>query len=616
VLAGKFSRPRLIWISVGVVVILASFAAYSVAVARRNAQPTLVAFSEFLTAVQARDVKHVTVTSEALQFQRRNGDRFETFAPLGYVASNPTFVTDLTAAGVVFDVSRPAGTSAGSYGAIAIGLLFFGFAGLALFRMITGRVPTLEKARTIDPQEVTVTFNDVAGVDEAKDEVREIVDFLKEPSKFASIGGRIPRGILLVGPPGTGKTLLARSMAGEAGVPFISTSGSDFVEMYAGVGASRVRKLFKEARRHSSCIIFIDELDAVGRNRGGNSLSHEEREQTLNQLLVEMDGFSQSDSIIVVAATNRADILDAALLRPGRFDRQVTVGNPDLKGREQILRVHARKVALTTDVDLRSIARGTPGFSGADLANLINEAALIAARAGRQLVANADLDAARDKVLMGVERKSVAMSEKERVTCAYHEAGHAVVAALLPDADPLHKVTIIPRGRALGVTMQLPEADRYTHSKPYIESQIAILMGGRVAEELFLRQMTSGASNDIERATELARKMVCELGMSPLGPLHFKRPSSAWDNDSRAAGFSEETARRVDDEIRTLVMRGYETARQIIERQRAAVKDLAVELLEVESVDADRLKQIMAGAFVPGTRPVAVREPLAEAALN
>jgi cell division protease FtsH len=438
-----------------------------------------------------------------------------------------------------------------------------------------------------------VTFADVAGVDEAKDEVSEIVDFLKDPGRFASIGGRIPRGILLVGPPGTGKTLLARSMAGEAGVPFISSSGSDFVEMYAGVGAARVRRLFRDARRHKACIVFIDELDAVGRSRGGNSLSHEEREQTLNQLLVEMDGFTQSESIVVVAATNRQDILDPALLRPGRFDRQVVVGNPDIKGREQILRVHSRKVALEPDVDLRSIARGTPGFSGADLANLVNEAALIAARAGRSTVRTNDLDAARDKVLMGVERKSVAMSEKERLTCAYHEAGHAVVAAALPDADPLHKVTIIPRGRALGVTMQLPEADRYTHSKPFIEAQIAILMGGRVAEELFLRQMTSGASNDIERATELARKMVCELGMSSLGPLHYRRPAGAWDAENRAAGFSEETARRVDEEIRLLVMRGYETARQIVARRRDAVQALTDELLEFESVDADRLKEIL-----------------------
>jgi cell division protease FtsH len=559
-----------------------------------TAESTAVPFSDFLSGVSAGSIKSVLIDADTLTFERRDGKRFESIAPLGYVAANPTFVSGLADRGIRVDVNRVKPSRVSGFGALALGLIFFGFAGLALYRVVTGRVPTLEKARTIDLEAVTVTFKDVAGVDEAKDEVQEIVDFLKDPMRFATIGGRIPRGVLLVGPPGTGKTLLARSMAGEAGVPFISSSGSDFVEMYAGVGASRVRKLFKEARRHKSCIIFIDELDAVGRSRGGNSLSHEEREQTLNQLLVEMDGFAQSDSIIVVAATNRADILDSALLRPGRFDRQVTVGNPDLKGREQILRVHSRKVALEPDVDLRAIARGTPGFSGADLANLVNEAALIAARTGRLTVTNVDLDAARDKVLMGVERKSVAMSEHERVTCAYHEAGHAVVAALLPDADPLHKVTIIPRGRALGVTMQLPEADRYTHSKPFIEAQIAILMGGRVAEELFLRQMTSGASNDIERATELARKMVCELGMSPLGPVHFRRPANAFENENRAAGFSEETARRVDDEICALVMRGYETARQIVERQRPAVKALAEELLDTESVDADRLRQIVA----------------------
>jgi cell division protease FtsH len=601
VLGGKFPRTRLIWSVGGVVLVLLVVLSGALFTARRQPAPASVAFSEFLKDLQAGRVHSVAAEGDDLIFKRKDNSEAATLAPTGYLAANPSFVADLSSAGVYLTVTRHDPSRAGSYGAFAIGIIFFGFAGLALYRVVTGRVPTLEKARTIDPQQVTVTFKDVAGVDEAKDEVAEIVDFLKEPGKFASIGGRIPRGILLVGPPGTGKTLLARSMAGEAGVPFISASGSDFVEMYAGVGASRVRKLFREARRHPSCIIFIDELDAVGRNRGGNSLSHEEREQTLNQLLVEMDGFSQSDSIIVVAATNRADILDSALLRPGRFDRQVTVGNPDLKGREQILRVHTRKVALEPDVDLRSTARGTPGFSGADLANLVNEAALIAARSGRATVGNRDLDAARDKVLMGVERKSVAMSERERVTCAYHEAGHAVVAAMLPDADPLHKVTIIPRGRALGVTMQLPEADRYTHSKPFIEAQIAILMGGRVAEELFLRQMTSGASNDIERATELARKMVCELGMSQLGPVHFRRPSGAFDSDSRAAGFSEETARRVDDEIRANVMRAYETARQIVEQQRQAVKALAEELLEVESVDADRLKDLLATNVVAAT---------------
>ena len=606
------------WMIAGALVLVLSVISFYLLRPSAQSAPATAAFSDFLHDIEAGRVRHVTQSQEALEFDLVDGSRYVTVAPQGYVASNPTFVTDLAQRGIRFDVKAGEEThSAGGYGAMGFGLLLFGFAGLALFRAINGRVPTLEKARTIDPQLVTVTFADVAGIDEAKDEVREIVDFLKEPERFAEIGGRIPRGVLLIGPPGTGKTLLARSMAGEAKVPFISASGSDFVEMYAGVGASRIRKLFKEARRHKACLIFIDELDAVGRNRGGNSLSHEEREQTLNQLLVEMDGFTQSASTIVIGATNRHDILDPALLRPGRFDRQVMVGNPDIKGREQILRVHAKKVALEPEVDLRAIARGTPGFSGADLANLVNEAALIAARSGRKSVGNGDLDAARDKVLMGVERKSVAMSERERATCAYHEAGHAVVAALLPDADPLHKVTIIPRGRALGVTMQLPEADRYTHSKPFIETQIAILMGGRIAEELFLRQMTSGASNDIERATELARKMVCELGMSPLGPLHYRRPSGAFDNDARAAGFSEETARRVDEEIRTLVMRGYETARQIIERQRPAVKALAEELLEAESVDADRLREILAASLLPpATFPSAVRDALIEARLG
>ena len=588
----KLPRTRLIWIAAGVfVLVIGALAAFRFeAAADRESVP----FSDLLRDVQANQVKAVVAEGDAIEFERQDGTRLSTVAPQGYIALNPTFVAGLIERGVRFDVKGNESARSSNYPVLVLGVILSCAVGLTMYRLLTGRVPSLEKARTIDPQDVTVTFNDVAGVDEAKDEVREIVEFLKDPGRFTAIGGRIPRGILLVGPPGTGKTLLARSMAGEAGVPFISASGSEFVEMYAGVGAARIRKLFREARRHKSCIVFIDELDAVGRNRGGNSLSHEEREQTLNQLLVEMDGFARSDSIVVVAATNRADILDAALLRPGRFDRQVTVGNPDLKGREQILRVHTRAIALEPDIDLRAIARGTPGFSGADLANLVNEAALGAARAGRSTIGNTDLDAARDKVLMGVERKSVVMSEHERVTCAYHEAGHAIVAALLPDADPLHKVTIIPRGRALGVTMQLPEADRHTHSKAFIEAQIAILMGGRVAEELCLRQMTSGASNDIERATDLARKMVCELGMSSLGPVHYRRPSSAWDTDSHAAGFSEEAARRVDNEISTLVMHGYERARQIVERQRRAVRALALELLDVESVDADRVKQILA----------------------
>ncbi len=613
-LRGRFSGSRLFWTGASFIIIALLTVAFLVVRSSGPAGPRPVAFTEFLRDVQTDRVASVTLTADELLFERRDGTPFQTLAPQGYIASNPTFVTDLANRGIRLEVDQLQSSNASRYGAIVLGVLFFGITGLVLFRMTTGRVPTFERTRTVDPAQIPVTFADVAGVDEAKDEVREIVEFLRDPMRFAAIGGRIPRGILLVGPPGTGKTLLARSMAGEAGVPFISASGSDFVEMYAGVGAARVRRLFRDARRHKSCIIFIDELDAVGRNRGGNSLSHEEREQTLNQLLVEMDGFAQSESIIVVAATNRPDILDPALLRPGRFDRQVTVGNPDLRGREHILRVHARTVALEPGVDLRAIARGTPGFSGADLANLVNEGALMAARAGRAAVGTRDLDAARDKVLMGVERKSVAMSQHERVTCAYHEAGHAVVAAVLPEADPLHKVTIIPRGRALGVTMQLPEADRYTHSKPFLEAQIAILMGGRVAEELFLRQMTSGAANDIERATELARKMVCELGMSPLGPLHFRRPASAWESDGRAAGFSEETARRVDDEIRAFVLCGYETARQIIERQRGAVKAVAEELLDVESIDADRLKELLAGLVMPAIVPMVAQPAATETA--
>jgi len=589
--ARKLPRTRLVWIAAGVAALVLIAA---VAVLQRSRTPS-VPFSTFLQDVHGDRVAAVTVDTDTYTFTRRDGTTLDTVAPQGYIAANASFVPGLIERGVRFDVSRATAFDARTYGALTVTLLGALLVTLVVFRHhFSGRVPTFERSGGVDAEGVAVTFSDVAGVDEAKDEVREIVDFLKQPARFASIGGRIPRGILLVGPPGTGKTLLARSMAGEAGVPFISASGSDFVEMYAGVGAARVRKLFREARRHPSCIIFIDELDAVGRNRGGHSLGHEEREQTLNQLLVEMDGFSRSDSIVVVAATNRADILDSALMRPGRFDRQVTVGNPDLKGREQILRVHTRVVALEPAVDLRAIARGTPGFSGADLANLVNEAALLAARVGRATVGNADLDAARDKVLMGVERKSVVMSDHERVTCAYHEAGHAVVAARLPDADPLHKVTIIPRGRALGVTMQLPEADRHNHSKPFIEAQIAILMAGRVAEEVCLGQMTSGASNDIERATELAAKMVCELGMSPLGPIHFRRPAGAGEGDGRAAGFSEETARRVDDEIRAQVMRGCETARGIVERERASVRALAMELLDVESVDAERIKQILA----------------------
>jgi cell division protease FtsH len=594
VLSRKFFRGRTIAVVLGAVVLLAAVGVF----ARTRSRIVIeeVPFSDLLRDVDRGLVSEVVVNGDAVDVKLRDGRVERTTTPANYVTASPTFMAALQHANVRVDIRSVPEQTAYSYGALAIGLLFIGFLGFTLYRVTTGRIPTFEsKSREANPEESTITFADVAGVDEAKEEVREIVDFLREPERFAAIGGRIPKGILLVGPPGTGKTLLARSIAGEAKVPFLFTSGSDFVEMYAGVGASRIRKLFKDARRHASCIVFIDELDAVGRSRGGNSLSHEEREQTLNQLLVEMDGFAPNQGIVVVAATNRPDILDPALLRPGRFDRQVTVGAPDLKGREQILRIHGKKVALDPAIDLHQIARGTPGFSGADLANLINEAALFAVRVGRTTVTTGDLDQARDKVLMGVERKSLAMSEHERTTCAYHESGHAVVAALLPDADPLHKVTIIPRGRALGVTMQLPEGDRHTHTREFLQAQIAILMGGRVAEELFLRQMTSGAGNDIERATDIARRMVCEFGMSALGPLAYRTPGNPWETD-RGAGISEATAQRVDNEVHELVMRGYETARQIVARNRGAVRAMAEELLVVESLDADGIRAVIASA--------------------
>jgi cell division protease FtsH len=595
VFARKFSRRSLL---IAGVVVFMVVAAGLVALRSRGAVVvTQVPFSDLLRHVADGTVTDVAVNGDTLDFKLKSGQPLRTVAPANYVTSNAAFVPDLARRGVRIEVQAAAEQSAYSYGALVLGLGFVGLLGFTMYRVTSGRIPALEsKAREADAETTTVTFADVAGVDEAKEEVKEIVDFLREPERFVAIGGRIPKGVLLVGPPGTGKTLLARSIAGEAKVPFLFASGSDFVEMYAGVGASRIRKLFKDARRHPACIIFIDELDAVGRSRGGNSLSHEEREQTLNQLLVEMDGFAPNQGIVVVAATNRPDILDPALLRPGRFDRQVTVGAPDMKGREQILRIHARKVNLDRNVDLRQIARGTPGFSGAELANLVNEAALFAVRCGRVIVTDQDFDQARDKVLMGAERKSLSMSEHERITCAYHESGHAVVAALLPSADPLHKVTIIPRGRALGVTMQLPEGDRHTHTREFLEAQIAILMGGRIAEEIFLRQMTSGAGNDIERATEIARRMVCEFGMSAaLGPLAYRTPGNPWETD-KGAGISEATAQQVDQEVREVVMRGYETARQIIAKNRAAVRAMAEELLVVESLDSEGIKAVIASA--------------------
>jgi cell division protease FtsH len=459
------------------------------------------------------------------------------------------------------------------------------------------------RARLLTAQQKKATFKDVAGIDEAKEELQEIIDFLKDPQKFQKLGGRIPKGVLLVGPPGTGKTLLARAIAGEANVPFFSISGSDFVEMFVGVGASRVRDLFEQGKKNAPCIIFIDEIDAVGRHRGaGLGGGHDEREQTLNALLVEMDGFESNEGVILIAATNRPDVLDPALLRPGRFDRRVVVPRPDVKGREEILRVHTRKVPLSDDVDLSVIARGTPGFSGADLANLVNESALWAARQNRKFVTMIDFEMSKDKVLMGVERKSMILSEEEKTNTAYHEAGHALVAAMTPGADPLHKVTIIPRGMALGVTMQLPIDDKHTYTKEFLETQLSVLMGGRAAEEIFLHHLTTGAGNDIERATEIARQMVCEWGMSSLGPLTFGKKEEAIFLGREIAqhrDYSEDTAIKIDLEVRKIVTAGYTRARGILETNRDALERVAQSLLVREVLDAAELKLLIEGKLLP-----------------
>ncbi len=587
----NFRRPRLLLITA--IVVLTGLPAGLYLMKRTPAVP-VVPFSDFLKQVTAGRIAQVTFEERNIAVTTKDGARLSTIPPPEFLAANSAFINDLVRNEVLVSAAAVPDPGALGYGAIFTAVAFFGLLCFTVYRTTAGRIPSMSGRARVAGQggDSVITFQDVAGVDEAKDEVKEIVDFLRNPARFSSVGGRIPKGVLLVGPPGTGKTLLARSIAGEAGVPFLFACGSDFVEMFAGVGASRVRRLFKDARRHKSCIVFIDELDAVGRSRGGTSLSHEEREQTLNQLLVEMDGFESHAGIVVIAATNRQDILDPALLRPGRFDRQVTVGNADVRGREAILRVHMRKVTVEEGVDLRSIARGTPGFSGADLANLVNEAALYAGRAGRPCVTDKDLQEARDKVMMGVERRSVTLSEMDRRNCAYHEAGHAIVAALLPKADPLHKVTIIPRGRAMGVTMQLPVEDRHTYTKEYLETQIAVLMGGRVAEELFMNHMTSGASNDIERATDIAQHMVCEFGMSKLGPLAFRKPGNAFESDKHHT-VSEATAQRVDEEISGIVMNGFDHAKWIIERNRSAVEMMAQMLLDQESIDADEIEELM-----------------------
>ena len=486
-------------------------------------------------------------------------------------------------------------------------LLLAGFVFFLMRQMQAGGNKALSfgksRARLLSAQQKKATFKDVAGSDEAKEELQEIIEFLKDPQKFQKLGGRIPKGVLLVGPPGTGKTLLARAIAGEANVPFFSISGSDFVEMFVGVGASRVRDLFEQGKKNAPCIIFIDEIDAVGRHRGaGLGGGHDEREQTLNALLVEMDGFESNEGVILIAATNRPDVLDPALLRPGRFDRRVVVARPDVKGREEILRVHTRKVPLSDDVEMSIIARGTPGFSGADLANLVNEAALWAARQNRKFVTMADFEMSKDKVLMGVERKSMILSDEEKKNTAYHEAGHALVAAMTPGADPVHKVTIIPRGMALGLTMQLPEADKHTYTKEFLEGTLAVLMGGRTAEEIFLGHITTGAGNDIERATDIARNMVCEWGMSHLGPLAYGKKEEAIFLGREIAqhrDFSEDTALQIDKEVKRIVSEAYDKAHNLLSTNRDLLDRIAMALLEREVLDANEVKMLMEGKPLP-----------------
>src|SRR3981189_3537953 len=462
------------------------------------------------------------------------------------------------------------------------------------------------RARLLSMQQKKITFKDVAGVDEAKEELKEIIEFLREAQKFQRLGGRIPKGVLLVGPPGPGKTLLARAVAGEANVPFFSISGSDFVEMFVGVGASRVRDLFEQGKKNAPCIIFIDEIDAVGRHRGaGLGGGHDEREQTLNQLLVEMDGFESNDGVILVAATNRPDVLDPALLRPGRFDRRVIVDRPDIRGREEVLKVHSRKVPMAEDVNLNILARGTPGFSGADLANMVNEAALTAARYNRKSVHMYDFEVAKDKVMMGAERKSMLLTDEEKRVTAYHEAGHTLVSALREHSDPLHKVTIIPRGMALGVTVYLPEEDQHTVTKEYLETRLATLMGGRCAEEIFLKQMTTGAGSDIERSTELARKMVCEFGMSKMGPMTFGKKEEQIFLGREIAqhrDFSDDTAKQIDAEVRAFVDTAYKSAYTILESNQDIMHRMAAALLERETLDANEIKLIIEGKELPAAK--------------
>jgi cell division protease FtsH len=568
---------------------------------RQQAREPEVVFSDFFSAVERGEVSEVTIQGQTIRGRFRNDERFKTFAP-----SDPDLMRTLRDKGVKV-AARP---EEGDPWYIAILIQWFPMLlliGVWIFfmrqmQMGGGKAMSFGKSRAklLTENQHRVTFNDVAGVEEAKQELEEIIAFLKDPKKFTRLGGRIPKGVLLVGAPGTGKTLLARAIAGEAGVPFFSISGSDFVEMFVGVGASRVRDLFVQGKKQAPCIIFIDEIDAVGRHRGaGLGGGHDEREQTLNQLLVEMDGFEANEGVILIAATNRPDVLDPALLRPGRFDRRVVVPRPDVRGREEILRVHSRRVPMAEGVDIQRLARSTPGFSGADLENLVNEAALLAARKNKEKVDMEDFELSKDKVLMGAERRSMILSIDERRNTAYHEAGHALVAKLLPGTDPVHKVTIIPRGMALGVTQQVPVDDRHTWSREYILNRLAIMFGGRVAEEIILGHMTTGAGDDIEKATELARRMVCEWGMSErLGPMTFgkKEEQIFLGRDfTQIKDYSEKTAIEIDTEVRRTIMDAYDRAKGLLQANLEVLHKMAEVLLEKEVLDGQEIDEILKG---------------------
>ena len=594
----NLTKNLLLWLVIAIV-LMSVFNNFG----NRQAQARALEYSTFIQRVKQGDVERVTIQGRELIGRFKNQEQFTTYSP-----GDPGLVSDLLEHGVAFDAKPQEEQSL----LLTIFINWFPLlllVGVWIFFMrqmqggVGGRGAMSfgkSKARMLTEEQNKTTFEDVAGVEEAKEEVQELVEFLKDPSKFQKLGGRIPKGVLMTGNPGTGKTLLAKAIAGEAKVPFFSISGSDFVEMFVGVGASRVRDMFDQAKKHAPCIIFIDEIDAVGRQRGaGLGGGHDEREQTLNQLLVEMDGFEGTEGVIVIAATNRPDVLDPALLRPGRFDRQVYVPLPDIRGREQILKVHMRKVPIAEDVNTNVLARGTPGFSGADLANLVNEAALFAARASKRLVDMDDFEKAKDKIIMGAERRSIVMPEKERMNTAYHESGHAVVAKSLPHTDPVHKVTIIPRGRALGVTMQLPTEDRFSHDRESLLSMIAVLMGGRIAEEVFMKQMTTGAANDFERATEIARNMVMRWGMSEaLGTrVYGENQSEVFLGRDMMThkNLSDSVAEAVDREIRRIVDEQYARARAVIEESREKIEKMAAALLEWETLGSDQIEDIMAG---------------------